>query len=129
MSIVNNLPGWKPLDVEFLDKKIEELGLEEGEVKDYVKNNELDSSEINSYIYAALEMGASSFIDKAKEFAPEKEEKIDNFEANIYVNYMDSGFDSCLEELDLTDYSEENLSRFLSEISADDDKESGSESE
>ena len=108
MSLCCEILGWLPLDVKKLEEILDEYDIELDELLDYAK--ELDcGNDINCYIYASLKIAEEKIKEKLKEWLETSQvydflvnelnvdvyEKIDEFDANPYTNYIDSDFDSC----------------------------------
>jgi len=119
--------GWQILDIQFLEKKIEEFDLEIDEILDEIEALGIeDKTDINAYIYAVLYLGANKIkekiIEKVKEFDDledflnneyrDWESRIREYEENIYTNYLDSGYNSIFEEInyeEIDDMDEEEI--------------------
>ena len=115
-DIVSSALLWGSLDIEWLNNFIDEHNLDSDKVCEY-KNDATgckDVEDINIYIHSALEIAYNNFKQKVEEFA--KEEFMIDFENGIYCNYLDSGYDSILNEFDLVDFSEENIKKFIIEF-------------
>jgi hypothetical protein len=104
MGIAADIMGWMPLDEHALEGIIGEFELDPEDVADdaMLDRNDLD---INRFIYSALYLGASKIKSRLKELFPEYSDEIDEYDENIYTNYLDSGFDSAFSEwsLDMLD--------------------------
>ena len=116
-------------DIDFLINKLNELDVEFYDVFEEVKSLGRES-DFNSYVYYTFDMAGNTFIDAVKEYVNDFEEELcemftlssfdksilENFEINIYVNYLDSSFDCILENYDVSDLSEENFIKFIEEL-------------
>ena len=111
MSLCCKILGWGEFDVRKLEEILDEYDIELDELLDYVEDVDCDN-DINCYIYSALRIAESNIKDELEiwlrnnknvlNFLEEQVdcnvfEKIDEFDANPYTNYMDSFFDSCFE--------------------------------
>jgi len=111
MSLCCEILGWLPLDVKKLEEILDEYDIELDELLDYAKELDCDN-DINCYIYSALKIAEEKIKEKLKEWLETSQvydflvnelnvdvyEKIDEFDANPYTNYIDSFFDSCFED-------------------------------
>jgi hypothetical protein len=115
MNICQEILGWAELDVNTLNELFENnnLGVEDVEHRVY------DKADINSWLGAVLEEAGMRFMDKVLEYLEEngteeeERERISDYEVLVHTNYMCSSFDCSLGDIDLTDYSEENLRYFI----------------
>ena len=112
--------GWGSLDLEFLENKINELGLDTDDILDELELNDFDKTNINNWIYITLYSGANNFLDKVQEFAEENELDFDRdlVEIDIYINYLDSFLNGEIlnSEIDITDFSNDNLKSFINKV-------------
>ena len=114
------------LDINFLERKIEEFDLDFDEVHEmasYCKNKD-----VNDYIYAAFMLAADKIKNKVIEHVKQNsdlesqlpgdwENKINDYEVRIHVNYLDSGFDNeAFEEFDISDPSADDCKKVIDEI-------------
>lgn len=109
--------GWGICDLEFLENKINELGLDTDDILDELELNDFDKTNINNWIYIALYQGASNFLDKVQEFAKDNELEFDRdlVEIDIFINYLDSFLNGEIlnSDIDITDFSDNNLKSFI----------------
>lgn len=122
-NVLASVLGCGTLDSNFLIDRLNEYDLDLEDVKDESEMIFGDKLNINELIYTTLYMGSNNFLAEVNNFFEEKEldNKIDknileDFDARIYTNFLDSGFDSKLSEYNLTDFSEENLQNFLQDL-------------
>jgi len=108
--------GWDSLDMEKLEDVMEEFGLDISEVTDETENTFGETTDINAYIHSALYLGSEKIKEALKEDYPEYEDIIDDFEANIYANYLDSGFDSAFGNYDYDDLSGFDMHGYLEDL-------------
>jgi len=95
MSLCCEVLGWDSLDIEKLENIMEEFKLSIREViKETACKFGEDSTDITGYMYGALSIGSKKIKQKLLNVYPEYKYIIDDFEENIYVNYIASGFDS-----------------------------------
>lgn len=116
-------------DVDFLVNKLNELDVEfydaVEEAKDFGKENDF-----NSIVYCMFNIAGNTFIDAVKDYVNDFEDELcetfnlsdfdksilEDFEIEIYCNYLDSFFNCILDSYDVTDLSEDNILRFLEEL-------------
>lgn len=116
-------------DIDFLVNKLNELDVEfydvVSEAKDFGKENDF-----NSFVYCTFNIAGNTFIYAVKDYVNDFEEELcetfnlsefdksilEDFEIEIYCNYLDSFFNCILENYDVTDLSEDNIIRFLEEL-------------
>lgn len=116
-------------DIDFLINKLNQLDVEFYDVFEEVKSIGRES-DFNSYVYYMFDFAGNTFIDAVKEYVNDFEEELcemfnlsefdksilEDFEIEIYCNYLDSFFNCCLENYDVTDLSEENFINFIEEL-------------
>lgn len=116
-------------DIDFLINKLNELDVEFYDVFEEVKDIGRES-DFNSYVYYMFDRAGNTFIDAVKEYVNDFENELcetfglsefdksilENFEVEIYCNYLDSFFNCCLDNYDVADLSEDNIIRFLEEL-------------
>lgn len=116
-------------DIDFLLNKINELDVEFYDIDEEVKSWG-KGGDFNSYVYCTFYAAGYKFIDEVKDYVNDNEEelcemfglssfdkdRLDNFDIEVYVNFLDSSFDCILENYNVTDFSEENIIRFLEEL-------------
>jgi len=127
MCLCCNILGWGSLDVEKLENLIEEYDLDIYDIKEQVT----DKTDINEYFYQTLYLASLKIKEALKkwldenedvkdcleyEFVYDTEQTIDEFEPNIYTNYLDSGFDSCFAEFDINSYDNDNYYNLIENI-------------
>ena len=112
--------GWGSLDLEFLENKINELGLDTDDILDELELNDFDKTDINNWIYATLYQGATNFLDKVEEYALINDLEFDKdlVEIDIFINYLDSFLNGEIlnSDIDITDFSDNNLKSFISKV-------------
>ncbi len=114
-DIVGSVLNWKSLDIEFLNNFIDEYDLCDSDIVEYHKEI-FEDTDINGFIFCALDRAYDHFKLEVIEYMGIDDGMMDNFEPNIYINCMDSGYDSILSEYDISDFSSENLQKFIDEI-------------
>jgi len=127
MYLCCNVLGWGSLDAKRLEKIIEEYDLDIADIKEQVT----DKTDINEYFYQTLYLISLKIKEALKEWLDENEDvkdcleyefvydtekTIDEFEPNIYTNYLDSGFDSCFTEFDINSYDNDNYCNLIEDI-------------
>lgn len=112
--------GWGSLDLEFLENKINELGLDTDDILDELELNDFDKTNINNWIYITLYQGANNFLNKVQDFADEYALDFDKglVEIEIYINYLDSFLNGNIlnSDIDITDFSDDNLKSFIDKV-------------
>jgi hypothetical protein len=131
MSLCCYILGWGSLDVRKLEKLLDEYNIDIEILIQYADDFREDSTDINIYIYSALAIAEYKIKDKLKkwlktnndvyEFIDDElmlnvEEKIDDFEPNIYTNYLDSGFDSCFANFNYQEPTDDDYWELINEI-------------
>jgi hypothetical protein len=116
MSIANEILNWKEADAKYLENLINEYNVDIEEIR--IEVNEIDN--INEWIECVLYKAGSTFLKKVDDYICEKDIYKMYYpgdeEMSIYTNYIDSGFDSVLNDYDLTNFSERNIKNFLEDI-------------
>lgn len=116
-------------DIDFLLNKLEELKMDFSDVDEEVKSWGREG-EFNAYVYCTFYGAGYKFIDNVKEYVNDNKDElmetyklssfdmslIEDFDIEVYVNYLDSSFDCILDNYDVTDDSEENIINFLEEL-------------
>lgn len=117
MLDLTDVLGWGYLDIKFLDSKISEFELETEDIKDEIDSIGFESADINSWIYCTIYLGARRFLESVETYAQENDIEfcIDDIEIEVYTNYLDSfvNGDKLNSDIDISDYSEENLQHYL----------------
>lgn len=114
--------SWKILDKNALNDFSKELDVSNEEAEALIEDYSIDSDDINSHLFAVLEIGGNKFLDKVKLYCDEhnidysgsKLNDNTNEILNVYINYMDSGFDSDLSDLISSNPSEDDIKATLS---------------
>lgn len=123
-------------DVRYFLNKLNEFDLDFEDVQE--EANSMGRNDFNSLMYCCFDLAGRKFMDAVIDYVKENNltsddidedikeqfgcdikidlEKLENFEMNIYVNYLDSSFDCLLENYDLSEFDEENLINFLVEF-------------
>jgi len=117
MSICCEVLGWGRFDVKALEDIMEEYGLNKEELADEVEGIIAETStDINYYFHSALYLGYIKIKEKLNDEYPEYENIINNYEPNIYTNYLDSGFDSAFANYDYRDFIGSNKYEYLKDL-------------
>jgi hypothetical protein len=118
MSLLGDAFGWGELDENFLNRLVRVAELDIADIKDGINEIGGNIEDINSWIYSALSLQKQNYFEKVKEFLENKGIEgvdLDSFEENIYTNYLDSGYDSILEEHIYNSSDDANILNFLNE--------------
>lgn len=112
--------GWGSLDLEFLENKINELDLNIDDVLNKLESNDFNKTDINSWIYCTLLIGANNFLVEVEKFAEinELEFNKDLVDIEIYTNYLDSFLNGEVlnSDIDITNFSNDNLKSFINKV-------------
>lgn len=118
--ILKAVLGWDSYDVQFLENKISEFKLNIDDILNELELNYSDKANINGWIYYTFYLGASNFLDKVQEFGKNNGLNFDRDFVNIkiYTNYNDSFLNGEIlnKDIDITDYSDDNLKSFIKKV-------------
>ena len=128
-DILGVILGAGTCDVKYFLNKLNDFDLDFEDIFEEVKSYGRER-DFNAYVYETFNLAGNTFIDAVKEYVNDFEEELcemftlssfdksilENFEINIFVNYLDSSFDCILENYDVSDLSEENFIKFIEEL-------------
>ncbi len=119
---------WGSLDKKALNKWVDELEVDESEIVDTITSFGYDSNDINSHIYATLYIAGNTYLKTLRDFCDENDiiysgskldENNDHQLLSIYTNYLDSGFDSEVNDYITPNPTEQEIIDFLKVIDID----------
>ena len=120
MIDLTDVLGWGSCDVEFLDKKISEFNLDVDDIKSEIDSIGLNLADINGWIYCTFYLGAYNFLNKVQHYADINNIEFDknDIEIEVFTNYLDSFLNGSIlnSEVDIMDFSDENLSSFIDKV-------------
>ena len=119
-NIIETVVNWKSLDIEFLDKFIEDNNLSDEEVMETARNCAFDMGDdvtqrIDIVIEIAMQQAWDNFREELDGYINKNDLDLDtsNINPNIHINYCDSSYDSFVEDFDLSNFSQENIENFI----------------
>lgn len=120
--------GWKVLDKNALNEWAYEFEVDSNEVVDFIEDFGIDANDINSHIYGVLHIGGSKYLQAIRDYCDENninyedtnlEDGREHKALNIYINYLDSGFDTELSDYITLNPDEENILKALEILGID----------
>jgi hypothetical protein len=117
-TILSAILGCGDLDTEFLAKKVEYWELDINEIVEVLRDYEGMPVDYNSLMYAMFREHTLDVKDYIEDLLHNNNisfdvEKLQYYEPQVYVNYMDSGYD---DNYEFWEYNNEELKCMLSDI-------------
>ena len=115
MTAYSITPNWGELDVDFLDRLVEDTGMSNEAIVKEVSNDVTTVEsflDIQSHIYVCMSIIVNRFITTVIDKTDIDRDRLP--EPNIHSNYLCSMYDSVYNDYDLTDLDDE-VDRFIEE--------------
>lgn len=124
MLTVKDILDWGELDVQVLENWLnvaEKFGITLNEIKEELKNDEMDITDINSWYYMTMYLITEAITDEIFEVTEGNEEIMEKankltFNFKPYINYADSHFNNILDEIDFAKNKEEIVNEVIKKL-------------